>query len=77
MHVKHKNLKKLNTSYLNLGINLHLVKYLRHGNPVSQVLNISARCCSMERLQLKKGKTLRFLLSRQVQEISYHFPFLF
>lgn len=65
MHVKHKNLKKSNTSSSNLIINLHLVKYLGHGNPISQVLNISARCSSIERLQLKQGKTLCFLLSRQ------------
>lgn len=75
MHVKHENIKKLNTSSLNLSMNLHLVKNLRHGNPISQVLNISARCGSMECLQLKEGKTLCFSLSRQVQEISCHFPF--
>lgn len=51
--------------YLFSSINLHLVKYLRHGNPVSQVLNISARCSSVECLQLKQGKTLHFLLRRQ------------
>jgi len=64
MHVKH-NLKKLNTSSSDLSINLHLVKYLRHGNSTGQVPNISARCSSVERLQLKQKKTLSLSLNRQ------------